>query len=51
MQELLAEKGVDIDLTPDLPAHPEPLDNETVLLKLVPYGQTQLRLTVFPVLR
>ena len=51
MQELLAEKGVDIDLTPDLPVHPEPLDNETVLLKLVPYEQTQLRLTVFPVLR
>ncbi|MBQ9193325.1 MAG: glycoside hydrolase family 127 protein [Bacteroidales bacterium] len=51
MRELLAEKGVDIDLTPDLPEHPEPLDGETVLLKLVPYGQTQLRLTVFPVIR
>lgn len=36
------------ELTPDLPENPAPVGPET-FIELVPYGETTLRLTVFPV--
>ncbi len=38
------------ELTPDLPENPAPVGPET-FIELVPYGETTLRLTVFPVLK
>lgn len=38
------------ELTPDLPENPAPVGPET-FIELVPYGETMLRLTVFPVLK
>ena len=38
------------ELTPDLPENPVPVGPET-FIELVPYGETTLRLTVFPVLK
>ena len=38
------------DLTPDLPANPVPT-GDVEYIRLVPYGHTTLRLTVFPVIK
>ena len=37
--------------TPDLPVSPKPVTEKPEMLTLIPYGLTQLRLTVFPELR
>ena len=41
-------KLVDNRFTPDIPAAPKPLSDKIEPLKLIPYGDTCLRLTVFP---
>ena len=48
-QELLVERGIDVPLTPDLPQEVVPV-GPPEYITLVPYGHTQLRLTVFPVI-
>lgn len=46
--EWALEKGI---YTPDLPVEPKPVTEQPETLTLIPYGLTQLRLTVFPALR